>query len=155
MQAEFRQAVADFLNVKSIAVAGYSSGGNQPANLIYDKLKGQGYQVYAVNAKASEVKDIDCYESLESIPQPVEALVICTKPNVTTEVLKKAIDLGIKRVWIHRAFDQGSYHPEAQDLAAKHGISLIASGCPMMFLKPDFFHRCMRGFMDWRGALKI
>lgn len=155
MQAGFKQAVDHFFASKSIAVAGYSSRGDQPANFIYRKFKELGYPVYAVNPKAAEVTGIDCYKSLDAIPQPVEALVICTHPDVTTEVLKNAIALGIKKVWVHRSFGQGSFSKEAQDLAEKHGIIMIPIGCPMMFLKPDFFHRCMRGVMRWRGAFKI
>ena len=155
MQARFRQAVDDFFASESVAVAGYSSRGDQPANFIYHKFEDLGYRVYAVNPKATKVKGTYCYESLHTVPQPVEALVICTHPDVTIEVLKNAIALGIKKVWVHRSFGPGSFSKEAQDLAEKHGITIIPTGCPMMFLKPDFFHRCMRGIMHWRGAFKI
>jgi predicted CoA-binding protein len=54
--------VIEFLGKRRIAVAGVSRDSRQPANAIYRKLKGAGYQVYAVNPTAtppSEVKTQD------------------------------------------------------------------------------------------------
>lgn len=41
--------VAEFLSHQRIAVAGVSRDAQQPANAIYRKLRGAGFQVYAVN----------------------------------------------------------------------------------------------------------
>lgn len=50
--------VADFLAQKRIAVAGVSRAKPSPANLIYNKLKGAGYQVFADNPNAATSKAI-------------------------------------------------------------------------------------------------
>jgi hypothetical protein len=33
------------------------------------------------------------------------------------------------------------------------GINVIDVGCPMMFLEPDFFHRCMRWMIRAKGRM--
>ena len=47
--------VAEFLGKKHIAVAGVSRDLQQPANAIYRKLRGAGYQVYAINPNAERM----------------------------------------------------------------------------------------------------
>jgi len=55
---------------------------------------------------------------------------------------------------MHRSIDNGSYSPEAEQLANTHGISVINIGCPMMFVKPDLFHQCFRWVMKVKGKFK-
>lgn len=154
MNARYQQLVSDFLASQHIAVAGYSSSGKQPANGIYERLKKQGYEVHAVNPKSTAVKDVPCYPDLSSIPAKVEAVMICTPPAATRAVLEECVKLGISRVWIHRSIDQGSYSPEAEAYAQAQGLPIISYGCPMMFVKPDVFHRCFKWVLNWKGRLK-
>ena len=68
--------VAEFLSKKHIAVAGVSRDFQQSANAIYRKLKGAGYQVYAINPNATQVEGNPCYPDLHSVPEPVEVELI-------------------------------------------------------------------------------
>ena len=153
MNQEFKDRVSQFMACRRIAVAGYSSQGGQPANGIYDRLKDSGYEVFAVNPKAGEIMEVLCFPNLAAIPGGVEAVVICTPPYATMAVLQECAELGIQYAWIHRSIDQGSYVEGAEAYAAEHGIRLIPAGCPLMFVNPDFGHRCMKWFFSWRGLL--
>ena len=155
MNADYQARVEDFLAQRRIAVAGYSTQKNQPANAIYDRLEKNGYEVYAINPKAQEVDDVPCYPDLHALPVRPDAVMICTPPGATRQVLEDCHQLGISRAWIHRSIDQGSYDESAERYAREKGIALIPIGCPMMHLEPDIFHRCMRWVMDWRGKLKL
>jgi uncharacterized protein len=117
MDLTYKNYVDDFLAQKRIAVAGYSSQSMQPANGIYKKLADSGYEVYAVNPKADSVADVPCYPDLKSIPGKVDAVMICTPPSASASVISECAELGVKHAWIHRAIDQGSYSPEAEQLA--------------------------------------
>ena len=65
-----RAMIDDFLAQKRIAVAGISrSETTAPANLIYEKLKAAGHEVYALNPHASEINGDLCYPHLTSLPQ--------------------------------------------------------------------------------------
>jgi predicted CoA-binding protein len=105
--------VAEFLSKKRIAVVGVSRNFQQPANAIYRKLKGAGYQVYAINPNATQVEGNPCYPDLHSVPEPVEAVMIVTHPDMAAKIARECADLGIRHVWLHRSFGQGSVSKEA------------------------------------------
>jgi predicted CoA-binding protein len=155
MDPIFKQRVDNFLSLKNIAIAGYSSQKGQVANGLYDKFRKYGYKTYAINPKYQEIKDVDCFADLKSVPEKIDALMIATPPESSLELVKQCIELGIKHVWIHKSIDNGSYDKEAVELAEKSGIEIIPMACPMMFLKPDPFHFCFKWILDWRGKLKI
>jgi predicted CoA-binding protein len=155
MDSKFKQRLTNFLAQKNIAIAGYARRRPEVANGLYDKFKQNGYSVFAVNPKYTEVKDVECFPDLKSIPAIIGAVMISTPPEATLDIVKQCIELGIKHVWIHKSFGDGSYNQEAVDLAEKNGLEIIPFACPMMFLKPDPFHFCFRLIMNLRGKLKI
>lgn len=140
-----QEKVDDFLGQKSIAVAGVSSSStSEAANAIYKKLRDSGYSVYPTNPRTETVEGDSCYPDLKSIPAKVDGVVICTRPDVAKDIVKECIELGIKRVWMHRSFGPGSVSDEAAELARKNQIMVIAGACPMMYCSPvDFGHKCI------------
>ncbi len=143
MNAIYKPKIEAFLQLKTIAVLGYSSSGDQPANAIYQKFEKNGYRVFAVNPKAEQVKDVPCYPDLQSISEPVQGAVLCTPANATAQAVEACAEKGIKHLWIHTGFGTGSYAKEAFEMAKKLGLEIIPGGCPMMYVKPDIFHRCL------------
>ena len=137
--------VAEFLAARRIAIAGVSRDPRQPANLIYRKLRDSGHEVFPVNPNASELEGSPSYSDLRSIPQPVEAVMIATHPNVAPQIVRQCADLGIPKVWFHRSFGQGSVSEEALQCCKQNRIDCIVGGCPMMYCDPvDFGHICMK-----------
>ena len=43
------------------------------------------------------------------------------------------MDLGIKKVWMHRSFGAGSVSRTATALGRQNGLTVIDGGCPLMF----------------------
>ena len=149
--------VHDFLAQKRIAVAGVSrKNGNHPAaNLIYQKLKKDGHEVFAVNPHMQSFEEDRCYPDLRSIPGGVDGVVIVTRPEVTERIVHECTDAGVRRVWMHQSLAKGSsVSPQAVDFCRQHDISVIAGACPMMFGGGvDFGHTCMRWFLKFTGGL--
>ena len=143
MNAVYKPMIEDFLQLKSIAVLGYSRQDNQPANAIYKKLKGNHYKVFAVNPKADQISDISCYPDVKSITEPVQGAVLCTPVSATEQAVEDCAGHGITLIWMHTGMGPGSYHPKAFETAKKLGIEVIPGGCPLMYIKPDIFHKCM------------
>lgn len=140
-----KAAARGFLSHQRVAICGVARGGDNPANLIYRRLRSMGYEVFAVNPNAVEVEGDRCYGSVRGIPGGVEGVVIATHPGVTEAVVEDCEAAGVRRVWIHRAVGQGSISAAAVARCEGAGIHLIAGACPMMFLEPvDIGHRCMR-----------
>jgi predicted CoA-binding protein len=149
-------AIDDFLAQKRIAVAGVSRepGGKHGGNVVYQRLKERGYEVFAVNPNADTVEGDPCFRSLASIPGGVDAVVIATTPAVAASVARECKELGITRVWMHRSFGSGSVSKEAHDLCRQNGIASIAGGCPLMYgPTSDGGHRFMKFFVGLFGQL--
>jgi predicted CoA-binding protein len=149
-----KEAVADFLAQKRLAVAGVSRSSSEAANIVYRKLRDAGYEVFPVNPNAKEAEGAACYPDVKSIPGGVTGVVIATRPEVTTEVVRECADLGISRIWMHRSFGPGSVSEAAVTLCRERNITVIPGGCPVMFCKPvDFGHTCMRWILGLTGGL--
>ena len=150
------QATTDFLAQKRIAVVGVSRehGGKHGGNVVYQRLKERGYEVFAVNPNADVVEGDPCFHDLRSIPGGVDAVVIATTPSVAPSVAQECKELGITRVWMHRGFGGGSVSKEAHEYCRANGIASIAGGCPLMYgPTSDGGHRFMRSMLGLFGRL--
>ncbi len=75
-----KEAAGQFLSHKRIAVTGVSrKPENHGSNVVYNRLKERGYEVFAVNPNADQVEGDPCFADLRSIPGGVEAVVIGTR----------------------------------------------------------------------------
>jgi uncharacterized protein len=71
--------------------------------------------------------------------------MMVTHPDMAAKVIRECADLGIRNVWLHRSFGQGSVSEEAVAECERHNINCLIGGCPMMYCEPvDFGHRCTR-----------
>ena len=129
-----KDAAAGFLASRRIAVTGVSRvPRGHGGNVVYQRLKERGYEVFAVNPNADEVEGDRCYHDLRSIPGGVEAVVIGTRPDAAEETMRECANLGIEKVWMHRSFGAGSVSAAATEFGRGHGITVIDGGCPLMF----------------------
>ncbi len=145
-----KQAASEFLAKKRIAVTGVSrTAKGHGSNIVYQRLRDRGYQVFAVNPHADHVEGDECYHDLKSIPGGVEAVVIGTRPETAEATMRECAELGIRHVWMHRGPGPGSVSPEATRYGREHGITVIDGGCPLMFNPTaDFGHKMMRVMMS-------
>ncbi len=147
------EAASDFLANKRIAVTGVSrEAGSHGANVVYNRLRERGYEVFAVNPNADEVEGDRAFHDLRSIPGGVEAVVIGTRPEHADETMHECADLGIKHVWMHRGPGGGSVSDTATAYGREHGITVIDGGCPCMFgPTADGGHKAMRVLFTMTG----
>src|SRR3954463_16390004 len=101
------EKVGDFLAQRRIAVAGVSAARETPGNMIYRKLKGAGYQVFAVSPTAETFDGERSYPDLLSIPGGVDGVVIATRPAVTDELVRQCVAAHVPRVWMHESMIHG------------------------------------------------
>lgn len=143
--------VAEFLDQKRIAIAGVSRDKSKHpvGNLIYQRLQETGHTVVAVNPKLAVFDGKPCYPNVRAIPEPVDGVVIITRPEATEQVVRDSAAKGIKRVWMHQSLASStSVSPKAVAFCRENGIDVIAGGCPMMFGPgADLGHRCMKWFL--------
>jgi predicted CoA-binding protein len=146
--------VAEFLRGKRIAVAGVSRDSRQAANAVYRKLRDSGYEVYAINPNAREVEGGRCYPDLAAIPAPIDGVVVATHPDVAIDLVRQCAERGVRRLWFHRSFGQGSVSDAAIRECEARGLHCVVGGCPLMYCEPvDFGHRCMRWWLGRQGRV--
>ena len=149
--------VEDFLAQKRIAVAGVSrdKSHHPVGNLIYDRLKKTGHEVFAVNPNMEAFEGDRCYPDVRSIPGGVDGVVVITRPDATERIVHDCGEAGIRRVWMHQSVHAGSsVSPAAVEYCREHDINVIAGACPMMYGPgADVGHRCMRWMLKLTGGL--
>lgn len=141
-----QEAASAFLAHRRIAVTGVSrTSRDHGSNTVFRRLRDRGYEVFAVNPNADEVEGVRSYHDLGSIPGGVDAVVIATAPDKADGTMRECVGLGIKQVWMHRSYGQGSVSPTAAAYGREHGITVIDGGCPLMFAPAaDLGHKVMR-----------
>jgi uncharacterized protein len=150
---KIKEAATEFLATRRVAVTGVSrKPGGHGSNVVYQRLRGRGYDVFAVNPNADEVEGDRAYHALTDIPGGVDAVVIGTRPEIAEQTMRECAQLGIEHVWMHRGPGAGSVSKEAADFGRRHGIAVIDGGCPCMFgPTADVGHRVMRPLLTIAG----
>jgi len=149
------RAAEDFLTAKRIAVTGVSR--NQQGhggNTVLKGLRERGFDVVPVNPNATEVEGMTCYRTLSEIPGGVDAVVVATRADHAEATVRECELLGIRQVWLHRAFGPGSLSQSAVEYGRSHGMQVIPGGCPLMFgATADRGHKMLRRFCRMTGAV--
>jgi predicted CoA-binding protein len=150
-----KEAATEFLRNRQVAVTGVSRDPKgHGSNVVYQRLKARGYEVFAVNPNAAEVEGDPSYPDLASIPGGVDAVVIATRAELAGETMRQCVDLGIRHVWMHRSFGAGSVSEEAAAFGRERGINVIDGGCPLMFEPTsDAGHKVMRFVLTLTGRV--
>jgi predicted CoA-binding protein len=134
-------SIQAFLGSKEIAVCGVSRNKKKFGRVVYDTLKGRGFKLYGVNPNMTDIDGDPCYPDVSQLPGHVKYLYIVTPGKQTEEIVAKAIEKGIRTIWIQ----QMSESPKAVELAEKNGITLIKKECILKFAEPitgiHKFHR--------------
>jgi len=99
--------IKGFLGVKRIAVVGVSRNPRDFTRILFQEFRKRGYDAVPVNPNLKEVDGLPCYASVTSLPQPVEGVLLMTKPSVTGEVVHDCAQAGVRRVWMYRATGAG------------------------------------------------
>ncbi len=92
-----RQLLADS---KTIAVVGASPKPFRDSGAIAEYLSRQGYTVYPVNPKYTEISGMTCYPNVRSIPEPVDIVDVFRNPDDLDDVIDDAIVSNAKAVWL-------------------------------------------------------
>lgn len=85
---------------KTIAVVGASPKPFRDSGAIAEYLSRQGYTVYPVNPKYTEILGMKCYPNVRSIPEPVDIVDVFRNPDDLDEVIEDAIFSDAKAVWM-------------------------------------------------------
>jgi predicted CoA-binding protein len=134
-------SIQAFLEPKEIAVCGVSRNKKKFGRVVYDTLKERGFKLYAVNPNMTSIDGDPCYPDVSQLPGQVKNLLILTAGNQTEGIVAKAVEKGIRNIWIQQMSESAG----AINLAEKNGINLIKKECILKFAEPitgvHKFHR--------------
>ena len=126
-------AVASFLSARRIAVAGVSRDPAAAANAVFKRLRETGHEVVALNPNAATVEGAPCYPGIGDVPGQVDGLMVVTHPRDAEAVVRQALARGVRQVWFHRSFGEGSVSEAAVAACRAAGVEPIVGGCPLMY----------------------
>lgn len=104
------------LSKKIWAVIGANQKKTKYGNMVYRKLKENGYIVYPVNPVYKEVEGDICYNDLTSLPEKPDIINFVVSPKRTKIFLEEAKKLDIKYIWLQ----PGSYDDEIMKIIEKN-----------------------------------
>ena len=110
---------------RSIAIVGLSGNPDKPSYTVGNYLKEQGYKIIPVNPGEKEILGEKSYPDLNSIPDMVEIVDIFRKPEDVPAIVREAVDIGAKVVWMQ----EGIVNEAAADYAGKAGLDVIMGSC--------------------------
>lgn len=115
-------------SMKNIAVVGFSPDSNKASNHVGCYLIDMGFNVFPIYPKSGEIKGRKIYQSIDEISEKIDTIVMFRKAEFATELTKKAINLGVKNLWLQL----GIVNDEAKQIAQDAGLNFIQDACIMI-----------------------
>ncbi len=104
---------------------GLSPKKTRPSYLVASYLHEAGFTVIPVNPGQSEILGQVCYPNLKAISGPVDIVDIFRRAEHVEPVVRDAIDIGAKVIWMQ----QGIVNKAAARLAEEAGLAVIMDRC--------------------------
>ena len=106
----------------TVAILGASSDRRKFGNKSVRAHLAQGYDVYPVNPRATEVEGLKAHPTLADLPvEHLDRISVYLPPQVGFTMLEEIQRKGAKEVW----FNPGSESPELLERAAELGLEII------------------------------
>src|SRR4051794_23560275 len=110
---------------ETFAVVGLSSDPTKAAHSVPAAMQAYGWHVIPVNPHADRLLGQPCYARLADIPGPVEVVNIFRPSAQAAEVVRQAVEIGAKAVWLQL----GIVSAEARQTATAAGLLSVEARC--------------------------
>ncbi len=120
--------IAEFMRQPVWAVVGASNDPSKWGHRIFQQLRRQGYRVYPVNPRATEVAGETAYPTLSALPVVPDVVDTVVPPAVTEQVVAEAARLGIRRIWMQ----PGSESARAIEIGETAGMTVVHDACVLV-----------------------
>jgi len=125
INAGTKEIVSILKQYKTVAVVGLSEDPKKASHQVAEYLQSQGYRIIPVNPQCQEVLGEKCYASLKDIPEPIEVVDIFRKAEAIPGIVKEAIAVGAKVIWMQLGLE----HPQAAAQARAAGLQVVMNHC--------------------------
>jgi predicted CoA-binding protein len=108
-----------------VAIVGLSSNPERPSHAVGKYLKEHGYLIIPVNPGEKTILGETCYPDLAAIPEKIDVVDIFRKPEDVLPIVRQAIKIGAKAVWMQ----EGVINEEAAAEARRTGLKVVMDMC--------------------------
>jgi predicted CoA-binding protein len=110
---------------RTIAMVGASSNPEKPSYGIMRQLLDAGYRVIPVNPRETDVLGQKAYESLDSVPEPIDIVDVFRRSEDTPPIADQAVAVGAKALWLQL----GISNDDAAARAMAGGLAVVMNAC--------------------------
>ena len=109
----------------TITVVGLSADPIKSAHSVPAAMQAYGWRLIPVNPHADELLGEKVYRRLADVPEPVEFVNVFRPSADAVDVVRQAVDVGAKAVWLQLGISSA----EARAIAAEHGVLYVEDRC--------------------------
>ncbi len=119
------------MNIKNIAIVGASSNPKRDSFKVMKFMLEQGYKIFPVNPKETNILGRKCYSSLISIEEKIDMVDIFRAEEYIFDHTKEAIEINADILWMQ----EGIISEKCSSLAKSNGIKVVMDECPKKVLE--------------------
>ena len=120
-----QSTINQILELKTIAVVGFSPKPERPSHYVSIYLKEMGYNVIPVNPGHKKINGMVSYPDLISIPEKVDIVDIFRRSEFVPPIVDAAISIGAKAIWMQ----DHVIHEESAKKAEDAGLLVVMDDC--------------------------
>ena len=125
--ANLNTDIEEILKMQTVAVVGCSPKRERASHQVAVYLMDAGYRIIPVNPGHKQLLGERCYPDLLQIPDPVDVVDVFRRPEHVMDVVKQAVRIKAKAVWLQDGIDA----PEAAEHARSSGLKVVVDDCLM------------------------
>jgi predicted CoA-binding protein len=116
--------------MKTVIVLGASNDRAKFGNKAVRAFRQQGYTVYPVNPKETEIEGLPCYRAVTDVPVRPEKISVYLPPPVILQVLPAIAERGCDELWLNPGAESDEVVREAERLGLNviQACSIVAVG---------------------------
>jgi predicted CoA-binding protein len=107
--------------MKTVAVIGASNARAKFGNKAVRAFRQQGYTVYPVNPKETEIEGLSAYRSIRDLPVRPQMVSVYVPPPVLLKILPDIAAMGCDELWLNPGTESDQVLAEAERL----GLNVI------------------------------
>jgi predicted CoA-binding protein len=123
----FRRNTDDAFRMKTVAIIGASTDRAKYGNKAVRAFQQQGYEVYPVNPKATEIEGLAAFKSIRDVPARPQLVSVYLPPTVLLKILPDIAARGCDELWLNPGAESDEVLAEAERLGLK-----VIQACSIM-----------------------
>jgi predicted CoA-binding protein len=120
----------DSYPMKTVAIIGASNDRSKFGNKAVRAFQSQGYEVYPVNPKETEIEGLPAFKSIRDVPVRPNMISVYLPPVVLLKVLPDIAARGCDELWLNPGTESDEVLAEAERLGLKviQACSIVGVG---------------------------